>query len=209
MFLVPFDTPGVEIQPIETIGDELTNATYYSDVRISDSFRVGDINAGWEVLAYALELEHGGGGIGGFYDEHRQLVEHGVRWARATVRNGRPALEDPRVRERLAHALVQAEVACSLGMRALWAGVEGVASHGEGPMAKLFGAESLIQDSADLMGLAAPDSILNVGAEGAAADGQIEHFYRLSAATSVYAGTSEIMRSIVAQAALGMPRSRS
>jgi len=209
MFLVPFDTPGVEIQPIQTIGDELTNATYYSDVRISDSFRVGAINGGWEVLAYALDLEHGGGGIGGFYDEHRQLVEHALRWARGAIRNGRPALEDPRVRERLAHALVQTEVAYSLGLRGLWAGVEGVSTHGEGPMTKLFGAESLVEDSADLMDLAAPDSILNVDAEGAAGDGQIEHFYRLSAATSVYAGTSEIMRSIIAQAALGMPRSRS
>ena len=209
MFLVPLDTPGVEIQPIDTIGDERTNATYYTDVRVPDSCRVGDVNGGWEVLAYALELEHGGGGIGGFYDEHRQLVEHALRWARASTRNGRPALDDPRVRERLAHVLAQVEVAYSLGLRALWAGVEGVSNHAEGPMAKLFGAESLIQDSADLMDLAAPDSILNEEAEGAAAEGQIEHFYRLSAATSVYAGTSEIMRSIIAQAALGMPRSRS
>ena len=209
MFVVPLDTPGVEIQPIDTIGDERTNATYYTDVRISDSFRVGEVNGGWEVLAYALDLEHGGGGIGGFYDEHRQLVDHAVGWARGTLRNGRPALEDPRVRERLAHALAKTEVAYTLGLRGLWAGVEGVSTHGEGPMTKLFGAETLIEDSADLMDLAAPDSILNVDAEGAAADGQIEHFYRLSAATSVYAGTSEIMRSIIAQAALGMPRSRS
>jgi alkylation response protein AidB-like acyl-CoA dehydrogenase len=209
MFLVPLDAPGVEVQAIHTIGDERTNATYYTDVRISDSYRVGDINGGWEILAYALELEHGGGGIGGFYDEHLEMVGHAVDWARKAVRNGRPAFEDPRVRERLAHVLVQAEVAQTLGLFALWAGAEGVSNHGEGPMGKLFGAETLIQDSADLMDLAAPDSILNLEAEGAAGDGQIEHFYRLSAATSVYAGTSEIMRSIIAQAALGMPRSRS
>jgi alkylation response protein AidB-like acyl-CoA dehydrogenase len=209
MFLVPMDAPGVEVQAIHTIGDERTNATYYTDVRVPDSFRVGGLNGGWEVLAYALELEHGGGGVGGFYDEHLELVAHTVDWARGAMRNGRPAMNDPRVRERLAHALLQAEVARALGLHALWAGAEGVSNGAEGPMTKLFGAETLVQDSADLMDLAAPDSILNVNAEGAAGDGQIEYFYRLSAATSVYGGTSEIMRSIIAQAILGMPRSRS
>ena len=137
------------------------------------------------------------------------MVEHAVAWARTAQRDGRPAIEDTRVRERLAHALLQAEVAHTLGLRSLWSGVEGQPNRGEGPMVKLFGAETFVQDSAELMDLAAPDSILSGGAEGAAGDGEIELAYRLSTATSVYAGTSEIMRSIVAQAALGMPRSRS
>ncbi|MBW2499007.1 MAG: acyl-CoA dehydrogenase [Deltaproteobacteria bacterium] len=209
MFLVPLDTPGIEVQAIHTIGDERTNATYYSDVRVPDSCRVGEVNGGWEVLAYALELEHGGGGLGAFYDEHLEVVEKTFEWARQTVRDGRPAFEDARVRERLAHALVRAEVARSLGLRSLWSSVEGVATHAEGPMTKLFGAESFIQDSADLLDLAAPDSILDASVEEAAGGGAAELAYRLSMGTSVYAGTSEIMRSIIAQVALGMPRSRS
>ena len=209
MFLVPLDAPGIEIQGIETIGDERTNATYYTDVRVPDSCRVGDVNGGWAVLAHALELEHGGGGIGGFYAEHLELVDHAVTWARSALRNGRPAFEDSRVRERLAHALLCAEVAHTLGLRSLWAGVEGSSTRAQGPMVKLFGAESFIQDSADLLDLAAPDSILLKAEDDAAAHGALELAYRLSMGTSVYAGTSEIMRSIIAQAALGMPRSRS
>ncbi len=209
MFLVPLDSPGIEIQAIHTIGDERTNATYYSDVRVPDSFRVGDLNGGWAVLAHALELEHGGGGLGAFYEEHLDVVELAATWARTTLRNGRPAFDDPRVRERLAHTLVRAEVAHSLGLRGLFVGVEGSAKAAEGPMTKLFGAETFIQDSADLLDLAAPDSILNASEHGSAGNGGIELAYRLSAGTSVYAGTSEIMRSIVAQAGLGMPRSRS
>jgi len=209
MFLVPLDSPGIEIQAIHTIGDERTNTTYYSDVRVPDSARVGDVNGGWAVLAHALELEHGGGGLGAFYDEHVDVVEQAASWARTAQRNGRPAFEDVRVRERLAHALVRAEVAHSLGLRSLWSSVEGVAKNAEGPMTKLFGAETFIEDSADLLDLAAPDSILDASENDAAGSGAIELAYRLSAGTSVYAGTSEIMRSIVAQAALGMPRSRS
>ncbi len=209
MFLVPLDSPGIDIQAIHTIGDERTNATYYTDVRVPDSFRVGDLNGGWAVLAHALELEHGGGGLGAFYEEHLEVVEHAASWARSTSRNGRPAFEDPRVRDRLAYALVRAEVALSLGLRGLWVGVDGEAKGAEGPMTKLFGAESFIADSADLLDLAAPDSLLDACEGDAAGSGGIELAYRLSAGTSVYAGTSEIMRSIIAQVGLGMPRSRS
>lgn len=65
--------------------------------------------------------------------------------------------------------------------------------------------ETFIRDAADPMNLAAPASLF-VGRNGASA---IESAHRLAAATSIYGGTSEIMRSIVAQGSLGMPRSRS
>src|SRR4051794_12645781 len=59
MFLVPLDSPGVEIQPIRTVDGDRTNITYYSDVRIHDEYRVGEVNGGWTVLREALNAEHG------------------------------------------------------------------------------------------------------------------------------------------------------
>jgi alkylation response protein AidB-like acyl-CoA dehydrogenase len=210
MFLVPLDSPGVEIQPIRTLSDERTNATYYTDVRIPDRYRVGEVNGGWSVLRYALDLEHGAGGMSGFEAEHRAMVERAAAWARSAPRgDGSTAFDDARVRERLAHAAVQVEVSRLLGLRSLWTGVEHRSDRGEGPMAKLFGAEAYIRDASDLMDLAAPDSLLKPGEPGAAGDGHIEFSYRLSTAMSIYGGTSEIMRSLIAQATLGMPRSRS
>src|SRR5207247_528646 len=44
MFLVPLDTPGIEVQPIETLSDERTNATYYAGVRVPDRYRVGPVD---------------------------------------------------------------------------------------------------------------------------------------------------------------------
>jgi alkylation response protein AidB-like acyl-CoA dehydrogenase len=76
-------------------------------------------------------------------------------------------------------------------------------------MRKLFTAEAWIEDSADMIDLCAPDSILAAGAEGVVAGGAVELDYRRSASLSVYGGSSEIMRSIIAQLALGLPRSRS
>jgi alkylation response protein AidB-like acyl-CoA dehydrogenase len=190
------------VQPVHTLSDERTNVTYYADVRVSDRYRVGDVNGGWAVMGYALQLEHGAS----FHLEQREMLEGAVAWARTALRDGRPALESERVRVRLARAATHAEVSLVLARRSLWAAAEGITTDpAAGPMGKLFSAETFIRDAADLMDLAAPDSLF-LGRDGASA---IESAYRLAAATSIYGGTSEIMRSIVAQGSLGMPRSRS
>src|SRR6516165_3159955 len=58
MFLVPLATPGIEIQGLRTVDGERTNITYYSDVRVADRYRLGDVNDGWTVLNGPLSAEH-------------------------------------------------------------------------------------------------------------------------------------------------------
>jgi Acyl-CoA dehydrogenases len=206
MFLVPLDLPGIEIQAVHTLSDERTNLTYYNDVRVPDRYRVGEVNGGWTVVAYALELEHGGG----YPHEQADLLQGAVEWAQAKLLGGVPAIELPRVRERLARAAMHAEIAEVLGARALFATAEGRKDSAIGPMARIYSADRFIEDSADLMDLCAPDSLLQ-GRPGGQQRGAaaVEFRYRLSTACAIYGGTTEIMKSIVAQTALGMPRSRS
>lgn len=203
MFLVPLDTPGIEIHPVHTVSDERTNATFYENVRVPDRYRVGEVDDGWSVLHAALDLEHGGGmstaGV-----EHERLVEAAAAWARRTGR-----WSDPRVRERIGFAATRATVSRALGLEATWRAVEGLPDLGGGAMRKLFSAEAWIEDAADLVDLCAPDSILCDGTDGAIGGGVLELDYRRSASMSVYGGSSEIMRSIIAQVTLGLPRSRS
>lgn len=201
MFLVPLDTPGIEIQAVHTLSDERTNITYYSDVRLADRYRVGEVDGGWDVLAYALELEHGGT----YPKHHRDLLDRAVEWARKPGSGGQCPLDDPRVRERLGRCAAHFETARVLARQSLWAAAEKRPNRGEGPMSKLFQTEILVEDAQDLLDLAAPESLVREG-EG---EGSFEFYYRLSPAPAIYAGTSEIMRSIIAQRALGMPRSRS
>jgi len=59
MFLVPLNTPGIEIQGIRTIDGDRTNIVYYSDVRVGDKYRLGQVNGGWTVLREPLNVEHG------------------------------------------------------------------------------------------------------------------------------------------------------
>ena len=56
LFLVPLKVPGVEIRPVHTFMDERTNATFYSDVRIPDRYRLGDVNGGVRVMSKALSM---------------------------------------------------------------------------------------------------------------------------------------------------------
>lgn len=59
MFLVPLDSPGIEIQGIRTVDGDRTNIVYYSDVRVDDKYRLGEVNGGWTVLREPLNVEHG------------------------------------------------------------------------------------------------------------------------------------------------------
>jgi alkylation response protein AidB-like acyl-CoA dehydrogenase len=72
-------------------------------------------------------------------------------------------------------------------------------------MAKLFGSEALVRCSADLMELAAPGSLRVENSDL----GWIELESRRAISTTIYAGTSEVQRSIIAESALNMPRTRS
>jgi len=206
MFLVPLDTPGIEIQPVETLSDERTNITYYNGVRVPDRYRVGPVDGGWEVITCALDLEHGGG----FAHMQRSMLEGALAWARNTRRGGGRAIDEPLVRARLARVAVRTAAADSIGCQAIFTRASGAVDPAIGPMAKLFSTDRFIEDAADLMDLCAPDS-LRRGREGGGAEGAsaVEFAYRLSTAMSIYGGTSEIMKSIVAQVSLGLPRSRS
>ena len=59
MFLVPLDSPGIEIQGVRTVDGDRTNIVYYSDVRVDDKYRLGEVNDGWTVVREPLNVEHG------------------------------------------------------------------------------------------------------------------------------------------------------
>jgi alkylation response protein AidB-like acyl-CoA dehydrogenase len=201
LFLVPLNTPGVEITPIYTYPDERTNVTFYTDVRIPDRYRIGPVNGGLQVMTEALKLEQGGSG---FLGPHRRVLEHAVEWARAKPSGSGFAIDDPLVRRALARVATKVEVSDVIFRRSLFNKVAGQPDLAYGPMSKLFSTEAFLADATDLLDLTAPDSLLK-GRQGAAA---IEAAHRHAAATTIYGGTSEIQRSLVAERRLNMPRSR-
>src|SRR5205085_3366409 len=110
-FLVPMKQPGVEVQAVYTVSGERTNITYYSDVRVSDDWRIGEVDRGWDVMTLSLQDEHSSG----FASRIRTMLDDVEAWARAaTGDDERPRIESRDVRRRAARAATELEVATLL-----------------------------------------------------------------------------------------------
>jgi len=202
MFLVPLNDPGVEIHPVYTYMDERTNATFYSDVRVPDRYRIGEVNGGVLVMSSALSQEQSGGGT---YDRNmREMATAVIEWLSAKSPSGDLADASPSAMIRLAKAHAYANVAEVISAWAMSTRLHGAPDLAWGPAGKIFATEAFITVSTDLIDLAAPDS-LHRGKNGL---GLVEMGYRHSTATTIYGGTSEVLRSMVAERRLGLPRSR-
>ena len=199
MFLVPMDTPGISVTPVHTLGGERTNITWYDGVRVPDHCRVGDVDAGWSVMHAALVYERNGTNWG----EPHGLLESVATWAQA---NGR--LDDEAWRERLGRHAVRDEVGRLLLYRTAWMAAQGALPQVEGSMAKLFVTEWFTELASDLIDLIGVDATIPHGQPGAVLDGLVEHAYRHSTVTTIYGGSSEVQRGIIAERGLGLPRTR-
>ena len=80
-FLVPLDTPGIEVQEVRTLSGKRTNITFYDDVRVDDRMRVGDVDGGWGVMLVALAFERG---VAGGVADVAALYDAAVACARET-----------------------------------------------------------------------------------------------------------------------------
>ena len=204
MFLVPMDQPGIEIQAVHTMSGERTNITFYNDVRVSDEWRIGEVDGGWATMMVSLKLEHGNG----FAHALLRLLRGAERWARDAVDDdGIPRLDDPDVRERLGRTATDAEVSRLLLRRSAWMAEEGIPTKAEGPMTKLFSSEALERRAQDLTEVMGPDALRSYFEPTAPSNGSIEHMLRHALGTTIYAGTSEVHRNTIAQRGLGLPRS--
>ncbi|MET7403224.1 acyl-CoA dehydrogenase family protein [Dactylosporangium sp. NPDC005572] len=204
MFLVPLDAPGVEVRPVHTLGGERTNATFYERVRVPDSARVGEVDGGWDVMMVALAFERQPAAAGHLL----HLVDRAVAWARTPDASGRAPIERPEVRACLARACTDLEVSRLMGYRMTWLTSRDVLPHTQGSLAKLFSSEALMRAASSFMDVAGADGLLAGHGTEAPADGWIEHEFRHSVVTTIYAGTSEIQRGIIAERHLGLPRAQ-
>jgi alkylation response protein AidB-like acyl-CoA dehydrogenase len=202
MFIMPLNLPGVEIHPVYTLQDERTNIVYFSDVRVDDRYRLGEVGDGARVMASALGFEHGGAS---YQAAQPPMLKHALAWARKPRDTGGAPIDEPVVRRTLARAAVNNAVAEALCRRQIWADVEGMATPTYGPMAKMFATETMYADASAIVAAAAPQSL----ARGLDRDLDIvELTMRRAIAMTIYGGASEIHRSLIAEKGLGMPKSR-
>ncbi len=202
MFLVPMDTPGVEATPVWILGGGRTNVTFYTDVTISDQYRIGPVNEGWNVMSEPLATEHGAGvetqgvapvnGTMGqtFSRVFEKFVDASIKWAASRkTADGKSRLEDPITRMAIAEAMLDLEMC--------W--------NAEGELGKPMSAEALSRNADRMADIAAPEGLLDFGVDGSIYAGNIASERQHAPGTSVYGGTTEIYRNNLARR-LGLPR---
>ena len=200
MFIVPLKSEGIEVQPVYTFQDERTNITFYDGVKVPDSYRLGEVDGGVRTMSAALELEHGGG----FSQSQMAMVMAAEELCREIEFEGEPLIGDPLAQMRLARAWTHCYVSEMLSLRSLWSAEEKLDLPAAGPMSKMFSTEKFLEDGSDLLDLTAP---LSLSKREGAAD-HVNMSYRFAHGSTIWAGTSEIHRSMIAERALGLPRSR-
>ncbi len=190
--LVPLDQPGVEVRPIvQLTGDSEFNEVFFDDARTDADLVVGQPGDGWRVAMGLLTFERGVSTLGQQIEYARELS--GV--AELAKSNG--AAEDPSIRERLARSWVGLRT-----MRSYALATMDVEQPGQDNVSKLLWANwhrELGEIAMDVLGR---DGLTLT-------DGEFDEWQRLylfSRADTIYGGSNEIQRNIIAERVLGLPR---
>jgi alkylation response protein AidB-like acyl-CoA dehydrogenase len=206
-FIVDMQSPGIAVRPLKQMtGTEEFNEVFLDNVRIPAENLVGELNRGWEIAQTTLSHERG--------TSPRQLVMHRIlltellRLAQATRRDGANAATDPLVRQRLAQTFIEVEVTKLHNWRTL----TGLLRHGkpgpESSLVKLFWSEMSQRLHDTAMEVLGTHGQLVKGDPRAVAAGRWQRSYLYYRSATIFAGTSEIQRNIIAERVLGLPRSR-
>jgi len=201
-FFIDMKTPGVEIKPIKQIsGASGFNEVYFTDVRISDSQRLGEVGQGWQVALTTLMNERasiggGGGGAG---------VKQAMKLAQSVNIDDKPAIEDRSVRAKLADWYVKEAGLKYTGYRSMTALSRGEIPGPENSIGKLVGApkgQDLASFAIDLMEMGG--AMWTPGANDF--DNLFQSSFMGIPGLRIAGGTDEIMANIIAERVLGLPQ---
>jgi alkylation response protein AidB-like acyl-CoA dehydrogenase len=203
--IVDMHSPGITIRPLQQMtGSDEFNEVFLEEVRVPAENVVGALHQGWSIAQTTLSHERG--------TSPRQLVVHRMllndllALAHATERGGRPASADPLIRQQLAQAFIEVEMTKLHNWRTLTQ----LRRHGkpgpESSLVKLFWSEMSQRLHDTAMQILGVDAQCWPGEPRAVARGRWLRSYLYYRAATIFAGTSEVQRNIIAQRVLGLPR---
>jgi hypothetical protein len=199
------DSPGLTVQAMPTIGErEITNQVFFDDAWVSDEYRVGELNKGFQYISEALDLER----FTMFtFTPIQKRFELLCEYVATEECDGKPLREDPVLRQRIAQLAAQTEVARVLGLRFVAKSMKGGAPPTvEASQYKLFATEHSQRVANATMDIGGPSSQLRVGNEDAPMDGRGDTSYRCTVVETIGGGSSEIQKNILARRKLGLPK---
>jgi acyl-CoA dehydrogenase len=202
MFYLSMKSPGVEVRPIkQASGQSGFNEVFFTDVKIPDSQRLGEVGQGWQVALTTLMHERlaVGGGQGGGLD-----VPQLMSLARTLELEDGPAIKNAAVREKIADWYVRSAGLKYTTYRTMTALSRGQQPGPEASIAKIVVAPKLQDLSAFAMELEGEAGALK-GAD-APAHGAFQMGWMSSPGLRIAGGTDEILKNIIAERVLGLPQ---
>lgn len=204
MFILDVKTPGVSYTGRKTVNHGRVNDVYFDNVHLSEKNLVGQENKGWGMLMTSLTAERTvtSSAAGSF----KRLWEELVAYAREVKRDGRPIIENPVIRYKLAESAIEIEVLRSIARRVAWLMDQGKQPGSEGfsqaLVSRLF--EPRFSNFAmDILGFYGQ---LQRVSPYAPLMGKIERLYCKSCSQHGGGANPELTRNAMALRALGLPR---
>jgi alkylation response protein AidB-like acyl-CoA dehydrogenase len=201
-FILDLETPGIERRPIRDMaGEEMFNEVFFTEARIPVDCRLGGEGEGWMVAMGTLGHERVG------IATQLAILAADLRAMVTAARSVNPdALEDPSLRDRIARAWTDIELARLLSLRALSKIIKGEKNWPEVPFAKLSWsalAQTLAALSVDLLG---PAGVLARGGPDAVDRGKWTRLYAFQRYSTIGGGSTEVQKNIIADRAIALPR---
>jgi len=200
LMVVDLKSPGVTIRQMVTIAGWRTNEIFYDNVKVPKKNLVGEQNRGFYYIMTALDFERMF-----TFGAFRRMLEELVAYTKETKRDGKLLSKDPLIRQKLAEAAIELEVTYLLYYQLGYILDKGEVPNYQSSMQKVFATETAYRLTDIALQIMGPRGQLQTGSKWVPLNGEIELKYRWSFIETVYAGTSEIMRNIIALRGLGLP----
>ncbi|MEK7446885.1 MAG: acyl-CoA dehydrogenase family protein [candidate division NC10 bacterium] len=205
-FLLDMTLPGITVKPLTQItGDPEFNEVYLDNVRVHESQILGGLNNGWAVGMTTLMYERLALGFG-LQVRLRIALDGLIELARRTRRNGSPATKDATIRQKLAQLWIDTEVFKYTGARAITKLLKGELPGPEASTGKMMWVEGHQRLQELAMEIQGPYSQLTRGSKWAIESGLWQYSFLRSLANSIEGGTTEIMKNIIGERVLGLPK---
>jgi alkylation response protein AidB-like acyl-CoA dehydrogenase len=203
--IVPMDTPGVRVVPMQLIGEHNINYTFYEDVRVPLSNVVGGLNNGWSLITNQLNHERVTLCSPGIIERALGDV---LAWARITVlADGRRVIDQEWARVLLAKVHAKLQFLKLINWKVAWTATQGRLDVADASTTKVFGTEFYMEALRLLTEIVGQAGTLRRGSPGAVLLGRLESYQRGLLILTFGGGTNEIQRDLIAIFGLGMPRS--
>lgn len=203
--LIDMKSPGITVRPlVQMTGDAGFNEVFFDNVRVPRTNLVGELNQGWIVANNTLFHERN---MLGSTTRTQLMMQNLIRLARSHQRYGKPAAEDPIIRQKLSSLLTRVEAMKYHSYRQLTNVIKGRAP-GVGAMVnKLVGTElnhDICALALEIMNSYAP---LKKGAAHVIDNGTWQYEFMFTLGLIIGGGTSEVQKNIISERGLGMPKS--